>query len=283
MKIQHFFRLSLFLFVLGLLGACGSEKKAEKVAQNLSVEEVKIVKKKKKIFLSPRKELLTEGDIVLEVTYPQFKSSDTTQNPTSLNQMIKAKIDSTLARFVSQGQGIDANANEKTDTVMVKAEEVQQYKGNATAAGRSLYSAYKIHRSTPDYVEVELGMSEFTGGAHGQSYTTMYHYDVASGKDLSFSDLFAPNSDFVNQVSKMATNELMAKKDQIGTDSAMVYTGAGANEANFKNFSTLSDTLSLLFDPYAVAPYAAGPQVVKIPFSKLESILNKNSVILKSK
>jgi hypothetical protein len=282
MKSQILSHSLLFVLCIFFFYACSSEKKTKTTATlSLSTEEVKIQKKKKKIFLSPKKELLTEGEVTLEVAYPQFKSSDTSKNNIALNDMIKALIDTTLMRFETQAQGIGANADEKTDTIMVKPDEIPMYKDNAAAAGRSLFISYKIHRQTPEYIELELGFSEFTGGVHGMSYTATCHYDVVNNKELLISNLFTPQSDFVNKISKIATDELMAKKEELGADSTMIFSGAGASEVNFKNFLTTNDTLSLLFDPYAVAPYAAGPQVVKIPMNKLSDIIDKNSAMLK--
>ena len=283
MKNLHLIAIYFLIVLSSFLFACGAEKQTEKAAQTLSVEEVKITKNKKRVVLSPKNEQLTQGELVLEVAYPQFKLGDSTQNIEGLNKMIKTLIDTTIARHFSQGQGLSAEADEKNDTVRVKAEEISMYSSNAAAASRGLYIAYKIHKQAPDYVEIEFGFNEYTGGAHGMNYTSTIHYDVANKKDLAFADLFASNSSFLNQISQTTINELMAKKDQIGTDSSFVYAGAGAKEENFRNFLTTNDSLRLLFDPYAVAPYAAGPQVIKIPFSKLESILNKNCIALKSK
>lgn len=273
----HFLVVLLFLFA-----ACGGEKKTE-TTQNLSVEEIKIKKDKKRVFVSPKKELLTEGELALEVAYPQFKSADSAQNVTMLNQLIKVMIDTTLARYVRDMQGIDASADEKTDTVAVTADEVPVYKNNVSIASRSMYIFYNIHRQTPNYVEIEFGFDEYAGGVHGLKSTATIHYDVAKGKNISLADLFTPNSDYLKQISTIVTTDLMSQKDQISSDSASIFAGAGAKEENFKNFLTKNDTLSVLFDPYVVAPYAAGPQVVKIPFSKIEAMLDKNSVILKSK
>jgi hypothetical protein len=219
----------------------------------------------------------------VEVAYPQFKSTDTTQNIGTLNTMIKAMIDTSFARFVSEAQGIDASADEKTDTLKVKAGEEENYKGNSPMVSRGLYISYKTHKQTPDYIEVEFGFDQYSGGAHGQKSTATFHYDIASGKNLVLADLFASNSDYLNQISRITTDYLMANKDNINTDSTFTLEGASAKEINFKNFLTTNDTLRFLFDPYAVAPYSSGPQVVAIPFSKLESIINKNSAALKTK
>ncbi len=271
----------LFLFAFALLVACAGEKKAETAAQQPTVEEVTIQKSKKTVYLSTKKELLTQGEAMLEIAYPQFKNVGSEQATATLNNMIKTMIDTTISRFKNQSQGIDASVNEKTDTVLVDKNDVATYKDNAGMVGRSLIIAYEINHQAPDYVEIEFGFNEFTGGAHGLPYTVMLHYDATSSKDLTIKDLFTENTDYLAQVSKLSAENLTARMEEIGTSPEAIGSGTAPQEINFKNFSVKNDSLVLFFDSYAVAPYAAGPQVVKIHLPKLESILNKSSVMIR--
>ena len=274
-----------YLFILSfvILAACTGEKKTETTLPSPTFEEVKIKKSKKKIALSPKKELLTEGDILLEIAYPQFKNAGNEQTTASLNNVIKSMIDSTITAFKNENQGIDANSDEKTDTIMVQDSEIQSYKGMPNMIGRTLYIAYKINYQMPEYIEIEFGFDVFTGGAHGIPYTVMLHYDVAANKDIALKDIFIEKSDYLGQLSKLCAEDLTARQADIATDSTFITEGTQPRDINFKNFSISGDSLKFLFDPYAVASFAAGPQVVKIPFSKLEPIINKNSVAVKAK
>lgn len=275
---SYFFILTFFV-----LAACAGEKKAESTLPTPTVEEVKIKKTKKKIALSTKKELLTEGEILLDIVYPQFGNVGNEQTTASLNGMIKSMIDTTISRFKNQSQGIDANADEKIDTIMVQDSEISSYKGMANMIGRTLFITYTINYQTPEYIEVAFGFEEFTGGAHGIPYTVMLHYDVAGNKDTALKDIFVENSDYLGQISKLCAEDLTARQAEIATDSTFITEGTQPKDSNFKNFTISGDTLKFSFDPYAVASFAAGPQEVKIPFSKLESIINKNSVAVKAK
>jgi hypothetical protein len=61
----------------------------------------------------------------------------------------------------------------------------------------------------------------------------------------------------------------------IGSDAvgSFITDGTTPNDANFANFFVDNNTLVILFAPYQVAPYAAGPQTLRIPFSQLSGIL----------
>lgn len=278
-SVKHY----LFILAFFSLVACAGEKKAESNLPSPTVEEVKIKKTKKKVALSNTKEMLTEGEVVLDIAYPQFKNVGNEQTTASFNSLIKNMIDTTITSFKNEMDGIDADATDKIDTLTIADEDKEAYKNMANAIGRSLYIGYEITYQTPEYIEINFGFDVYGGGAHGMPYTKMIHFDVAANKNITLKDLFAENSDYLKQISTLVTAELNSRKDEIGTDEESIGLGTAPKEDNFANFTIVRDSLSFLFDPYAVASYAAGPQVSKIPLSKLESVLNKNSVAIKVK
>jgi len=274
-----------YLFILAFFSliACAGKKNAETNLPSPTVEEVKMKKTKKKVALSMKKELLTEGEVVLDVAYPQFKNVGNEQTTASLNSMIKTMIDTTISGFKNEADGIDGSATDKIDTIMVADKEKEMYKGMANTLGRSLFIGYFIRYQTPEYIEIEFGFDIYAGGAHGMPSRKMIHFDVAANKKLTLKDIFVENSDYLGQISTLTAAELNLRKDEMGTDEESIGLGTEPKEDNFSKFTILRDSLNILFDPYAVASYAAGPQVSKIPLSKLESIINKNSVVIKVK
>jgi hypothetical protein len=55
-------------------------------------------------------------------------------------------------------------------------------------------------------------------------------------------------------------------------DPSWIEEGAGPNGDNFARWALVEEGLILFFDPYQVAPYAAGPQVVTIPRAALAGV-----------
>lgn len=274
-------RKYLFVLMLCVCWACTGEKNtSESSSQNIVVEEVSIKKSKKRIVISTKKELLTEGEIGLEILYPQFKSP-TSELPalTTLNASIKTLIDSTLIVFKDKEQGINTEDANLTDTMSVSDADISLYKNSPAMVVRNLSINYQIHHQNADYIEIEFGFNKFTGGAHGIPYTIMLHYDLKSNKNLILKDLFVANSDYLGTISKLSAEDLMVRSAEISSDTSFINNGTAPKEENFKNFSVKNDTLKLIFDPYDVAPYAAGPQLVKIPIAKLDNIVDKNSLL----
>jgi hypothetical protein len=55
----------------------------------------------------------------------------------------------------------------------------------------------------------------------------------------------------------------------------MLSAGTTPEEKNFANFFLDNQEFVLLFPPYQVAPYAAGPQTLRIPLPELSNILKQ--------
>lgn len=111
-----------------------------------------------------------------------------------------------------------------------------------------------------------------TLGAHGNTTFKTFTFDTNTGAPLSLSDVFLPGSDYLGTLSSISRAQLPAMlRDAANT--RMIEDGTTPDETNFQNFFFDNRNFVVLFDPYQVAPFAAGPQTVRIPLSELSSIL----------
>lgn len=127
--------------------------------------------------------------------------------------------------------------------------------------------------SSPHTVSYIFTVYQDTGGAHPNASFKTFTFDTATGAELSLADLFSANSDYLGTLSTIARAQLPA---QIGSEllnASMLAAGTVPNEQDFQDWFVDNGTLDILFDPYAVAPYAAGPQTLQIPLSQLKTIL----------
>lgn len=111
-----------------------------------------------------------------------------------------------------------------------------------------------------------------TLGAHGNSDFKTFTFDLRSGKDLALADLFLPGSDYLGRISSLSRTAL-AKNMAPYADQKQIDAGTTPDSDNFKNFFLDGENVTLLFPPYQVGPYAAGPQTVALPRSELADIL----------
>ena len=113
---------------------------------------------------------------------------------------------------------------------------------------------------------------EDTGGAHGNTFFKTFTFDTRTGAVLSLADLFTPGSDYLATLSQISRSRL---PDIIGApaDFTAIKDGTTPEAKNFQNFFFDGTDFVVLFPPYQVAAYAAGPQTLRIQKSQLFDIL----------
>lgn len=124
----------------------------------------------------------------------------------------------------------------------------------------------------PSFVSYKFDSYQFTGGAHGMTTVTTLNFDLSKKKLLQLSDLFARKAAVAESLSVISRSEL---RDILGDmlNEEMLENGTSKNLANFSRFMLAPRDLVIFFEPYAVAPYAAGVQVVSIPLTRLGTLL----------
>jgi hypothetical protein len=145
--------------------------------------------------------------------------------------------------------------------------------------GSDLGIGYSIGIARDDLISVEFDIGGYyQGAAHPNSYTEVINFDVKNGKVLKLADLFKPGSKYLAALSAYAIKDLKAQAKAKGPDSMLddetIQTGAGPAVKNFKSWTVTKKGIALTFDAYQVAPYAAGPQQVIVPYSVLKDLIN---------
>ncbi|MFP7299156.1 WG repeat-containing protein [Neobacillus niacini] len=126
-------------------------------------------------------------------------------------------------------------------------------------------SYYKNH-----LVVIEINGYDYPfGAAHGMPVKKYAHIDLKLGKIYQLKDLFRPKSDYVKVISQIVEEQI--KNDEqysyVFPDS---YKGIKADQPFFIS----EGALNIYFEPYEIAPYAAGFPTFTIPFKELSSIIN---------
>ncbi|MHB8914116.1 MAG: RsiV family protein [Minisyncoccota bacterium] len=111
-----------------------------------------------------------------------------------------------------------------------------------------------------------------TLGAHGNTFFRTFTFNTSTGAELSLADIFTAGSDYLAALSSISRAKLPAI---IGdpAETGFIAAGTTPEAKNFENFFLDNGYLVVLFPPYQVAPYTAGPQTLRIPLSEVSSIL----------
>ena len=90
---------------------------------------------------------------------------------------------------------------------------------------------------------------------------------------LALSDLFKADSDYLGAIADYAVNDLKAR------DALFFEEGAAPTAENYQIWNLTPEGLLITFDPYQVAPYAAGTQEVLVPYLELLEIIDPQGPI----
>jgi hypothetical protein len=179
----------------------------------------------------------------IDASYPQVRSE-------AITLSFKVFIEDQIAQF-------------KTDTSWVMDTP------SAAEGLLTLDISYKAVPSTAvqNYI---FTINTYTGGAHGMQFRKTYSYDT-EGQLLTFANFFKPTVDGITLIAKLAQKELL-KRPSAQVD--WITDGAGPQEENYQAVIATDEGLTVLFDPYQVAPWSDGAIDVTIPVSAFRSNAN---------
>lgn len=114
-----------------------------------------------------------------------------------------------------------------------------------------------------------------TLGAHPNGYFKTFMFDKRTGKELTLGDIF--EGDWLSYVSAESEAQVRAHIAEMtasaGADVSLFEEGLAPREGNFLSAYMDGGDIVILFDPYQVAAYAAGPQEVRIPRASVATML----------
>ncbi|MBK1719377.1 RsiV family protein [Thiocystis violacea] len=173
-----------------------------------------------------------------------------------VNRTIRAFVETLIEPFV-----------EEQDTPLADAEKALDM------PAASLDIAYDEPFITGTYVLIAFNGYAYGGGAHGMPVMEPLLIDRTNGERLPPERLFKPGAPWTEALASHCLEQL-GQRDDLASDSDWLRAGTEARPENYRLLYPGPDGLTVVFPPYAVAPYAAGPQEVLIPYSRLAGILD---------
>jgi hypothetical protein len=109
------------------------------------------------------------------------------------------------------------------------------------------------------------------GAAHPNSFTKTLTFDLERGREVVLDQLFLPGSAYLQAIANYCTAQLQGR--DIGFEE-MSAQGAAPLPENYQNWNITADGLLITFEEYQVAAYAAGPQIVYVPYAELSALID---------
>lgn len=146
----------------------------------------------------------------------------------------------------------------------------------ADAPPNTMEIDYTINFANSNFVSLLFSFYEFTGGAHGNTATAAFNYDLQRGRLVGLGELFKPGANYLKVISDYCVGEL--KKLNV-SDDEWIKNGAGPKPENYDSWNITPQGLRITFDAYQAAAYAAGPQEVIVPYSLLKDLIKPDGLL----
>jgi hypothetical protein len=136
--------------------------------------------------------------------------------------------------------------------------------------GSTLDVEYTLVSQSAQIVSLRLNMDQYmAGAAHPLQTSVSFNYDLAKGQEISLDQLFVPGANYLPALSDYCKTAL--NKTDLG--SVLFMDGLSPTADNYRNWNISDQGLVITFDEYQVAPYAAGPQTVTVPYQALKDLI----------
>lgn len=145
-------------------------------------------------------------------------------------------------------------------------EEDKEIMGYGDGRIMSLELTYKTY-SSPLYVSYVYTIYENTFGAHPNAYNRTFTFTKDTNEIITLEQLFeAPESVYLQNLTTIAREQLI---ETLGENANMEYLEDGTKPTpeNFQHFYLEGDTITFIFPPYQVGPWAIGTQSISFPYS----------------
>lgn len=127
---------------------------------------------------------------------------------------------------------------------------------------------YQITFLNEQYLSILAKGYEYAGGAHGMPFWTSLIFDLETGEQVKGKSLFAVSEEQFGEIKLEAYRELIEQSEEgtYGEDALSVV----ENSIDFDSGYYLTENgVTFYYDPYALAPYAAGFVEATVPYEKL--------------
>lgn len=137
-----------------------------------------------------------------------------------------------------------------------------------------MWIGYDVPLLTETLISIRFSVDYYmAGAAHPNHYFKVLNFDLQKGQEILFSTVFKDPSTALQQLSSLCKTNLDKP------DFPLFPEGLEPKLENFENWNLTPDGLRISFDPIQVAPYAAGPQQVLIPYDEIRPLIKTDSAV----
>lgn len=153
--------------------------------------------------------------------------------------------------------------------------EYRQDKPNPNSGAGNFYQVgYETTYLDPHLASVTLQFADFAGGAHPNNARSAVLWNPAADAPVALADFLADPSRAVPAVAALC--KAQAEKDDWGLFDNPDF---DAVVKDAKSWAVDTDGVTVMFDPYSVTPYVAGPHDCRLSYADLKDWLKPGGVL----
>ena len=266
------------------------ERESENMVGEVTVETREIVKEF----------ILNEfAECTVNISYPVIESPD-------LPEKISLQMEHEIGHFVASALSYTEDVDGTTDLhrvadnyLEVCRQEIESEYTNLSSAGEELFTNLKRTIDVVYQVELNqfqlltLGLDEYsyTGGAHPNQTSMYLNIDRGGDRLLTLGDILKPEhlkvfmqyekAQLLTDNRESLYPEIIDEYDALVEDEAET-TPEQQREAygKFDRFYLTPTSIVTYYNTYEIAPYAAGPIFVEIPYTDIEDYIATNGPLV---
>ena len=183
-------------------------------------------------------------------------------------QLLYPLLDASAPQAVKFNAGMQREVDAVVAQFKKDAADASSFPSDVTT-GSYLEMKYQLFYARDGLMSIQLQISFYMkGAAHPNSYTIAFNYDMKADRELVLADLFRPQSGHLEVIAAACLADLQKRDLPLFTE------GADPIAENYRSWNITPQGLRITFDPYQVVAYAAGPQVVTLPWPNLAGLLD---------
>jgi hypothetical protein len=196
-----------------------------------------------------------------EVTYPEFSGLDT-----AVVNIIRQKVDAavSLGNPESQGQSM-----REIGEIFIKDYDDFKSEIPESFGGWHYTANVNVEVLTDTLLSMSVNDEYYTGGAHGGSGVYFINLNPKTGAEFTLDDFLKPDyQDELTSLGNEIFRETRALPDTASLSDNYFEFPENKFELN-KNYGFKKEGIVFYYNNYEIAPYAAGPTEVLIPYEEL--------------
>ena len=213
-----------------------------------------------------------------------WKADNTYSFPKNVKvKEVKYHPDRFMLIYYPEVSGLSNSAMQSTINDILKKKFIGE--GNPVSQKQDGHYTTSIDRSFQAQIFENLLIFEYDGydfpfgAAHGMPLKKYYHIDMNTGKIYKLSDLFKPNSNYLQKLNAILKNKIAEKSKEADS---MLFPDQFTGIKDEEKFFLTKEKLNIFFTPYEIAAYAAGFPTFSIDYSEIKDIIATDGELWKT-